>query len=298
MLYYPDDTIQHAGVVIGMGGVAGHAFKTLPARIARLLRPPAGEPQRQRRDRCRHAVATRGLRAARWARRGGLAVAFNDVDLCLRAQALGLRNLWTPWAELYHHESKSRGDDFALEKRERFEAECALMAARWVEAIRHDPATARTTCAKRAASALAAPAAASQRESAATSRTLCIGTDMKLFSPRKPIADQINVLELDPVEAAVAAPALHVHVDVAYHLESQLIVVGWASPGLTVALAQEQRTLDGPLHSASRGRMLPPTSGWPRAPASASCSSSRRRRARPAPAVQWRNAEGRAARAR
>src|SRR4051812_48074159 len=72
------------------------------------------------------------------------------------------------------------------------------------------------------------------RERATTSRTLCFGTDMKLFSRRKPIADQINVLELDPVEAAVAAPALHMHVDVAYHLESQLIVIGWASPGVTV----------------------------------------------------------------
>jgi len=115
---------------------------------------------------------------------------------------------------------------------------------------------------------------------------------MKLFSPRKPIADQINALELDPVEAAVAAPALHVHVDVAYHLESQLIVVGWASPGLTVALAQEQRTLEARCIRLAR----------PDVAAHVGLASGadlgfvliiEAQGARPAPALQWRNAEGR-----
>ncbi|RZT97612.1 glycosyltransferase family 2 protein [Rivibacter subsaxonicus] len=162
MLYYPDDTIQHAGVVIGMGGVAGHAFKTQPrgsrGYFDRLL--------------VSHNVsAVTGavllLRRAVFEQLGGLdeaglTVAFNDVDLCLKAQAAGLRNLWTPWAELYHHESKSRGDDFAPAKRARFEAECALMEARWATAILHDPCYSPHHVREESGFVLAAPAATSQ----------------------------------------------------------------------------------------------------------------------------------------
>jgi O-antigen biosynthesis protein len=84
------------------------------------------------------------LRKAVFEQAGGfdetLAVAFNDVDLCLKIQALGYRNLWTPYAELYHHESATRGHENTPEKRARFSAEIALMKERWGKLLRGDPA--------------------------------------------------------------------------------------------------------------------------------------------------------------
>jgi GT2 family glycosyltransferase len=68
-------------------------------------------------------------------------VAFNDVDFCLRVRKLGLRNLWTPFATLLHHESKSRGsDEVSSRKRARFRREYQLMQSRWGEALLNDPA--------------------------------------------------------------------------------------------------------------------------------------------------------------
>jgi hypothetical protein len=69
-----------------------------------------------------------------------LAVAFNDIDFCLRVRATGLRNLWTPFAELYHHESASRGAEDTPEKHERFRREVESMIGRWRDVIAHDPA--------------------------------------------------------------------------------------------------------------------------------------------------------------
>lgn len=130
MLYYPTQTIQHAGVILGLGGVAGH----LHMHLGRGSHGYAGR-----------ASVVHGLSAVTGAcmavRRsvfdevGGmdesLAVTFNDIDLCLRIDALGYRNLWTPFAELYHHESASRGRDDTPEKRARFETESQTMRARW-----------------------------------------------------------------------------------------------------------------------------------------------------------------------
>jgi hypothetical protein len=70
----------------------------------------------------------------------GLAVAFNDIDLCLRLREAGYRNVWTPFAELYHHESASRGHEDTPEKRTRFEGEVESMRKRWDESLRQDPA--------------------------------------------------------------------------------------------------------------------------------------------------------------
>ena len=67
-----------------------------------------------------------------------LAIAYNDVDLCLRIGALGLRNLWTPFAELYHHESISRGDDVAMQ-RPGFFVESQMMHDRWGALLQADP---------------------------------------------------------------------------------------------------------------------------------------------------------------
>ena len=69
-----------------------------------------------------------------------LPVAFNDVDFCLRIRERGYRNLWTPYAELYHHESASRGPEDTPEKQRRFKKEIDYMRRSWGPALEHDPA--------------------------------------------------------------------------------------------------------------------------------------------------------------
>lgn len=138
MLYYPGDTIQHAGVILGIGGVAGHAHGHL-RRGSNGYLGRAGVVQ--------NLTAVTGaclaLRRALYAEVGGmdesLAVAFNDVDLCLRLHARGYRNVWTPHAELYHHESASRGPEDTPQKRERFLGEAAAMQRRWGALLLNDP---------------------------------------------------------------------------------------------------------------------------------------------------------------
>jgi O-antigen biosynthesis protein len=66
-------------------------------------------------------------------------VAFNDVDLCLRLIERGYRNVWTPYAELYHYESLSRGSDLEGEKAERFKREVEVMRQRWGQVLDYDP---------------------------------------------------------------------------------------------------------------------------------------------------------------
>jgi GT2 family glycosyltransferase len=129
-LYYADDTIQHAGIVIGMGGVAGHSHLNFP-------RTAAGHMQR--------LVYTQNVAAVTGAcllmpRKvfdevggfdEGFVLAFNDVDLCLAVLAKGYRVVWTPDAELYHFESKTRGPEDTEEKQKRFKREYDLFHAKW-----------------------------------------------------------------------------------------------------------------------------------------------------------------------
>jgi GT2 family glycosyltransferase len=68
-----------------------------------------------------------------------LTVAYNDVDFCLKLVEKGYRNIWTPYAELFHHESKSRGKDDTPEKKKRYEMEKRYMRRRWKNFIEHDP---------------------------------------------------------------------------------------------------------------------------------------------------------------
>ena len=139
MLYYPDDTIQHAGVVIGIGGVGGHAYLSMP-------RGHQGQMSRANLLQNLSAVTAACLLVRRsvfdevGGLDEGLQIAFNDVDFCLRVRAAGYRNLWTPYAELYHHESASRGYEDTPEKQARFNREVAYIQARWGEALITDPA--------------------------------------------------------------------------------------------------------------------------------------------------------------
>lgn len=139
MLYYPDDTIQHAGVITGVHGVAGHV-------AVGQKRGDTGYFGRGCLVQNLSAVTAACLvvRKRVFDEVGGLdeaiAVAFNDVDFCLRLQQAGYRNVWTPHAWAYHHESASRGLDDAPEKRARFLAEVAFMQRRWGSRLERDPA--------------------------------------------------------------------------------------------------------------------------------------------------------------
>ncbi len=138
-LLYPDRKIQHAGVVLGIGGIAGHAFKYMPehtdahcsrARVARSVSAVT--------------AACLVVKKRIYEQVGGLdaehlAVAFNDVDFCLKVQACGYRNLFTPHATLIHHESATRGSDDDPRQRERFRAEQAVMRQRWGKQLCADP---------------------------------------------------------------------------------------------------------------------------------------------------------------
>jgi len=139
-LYYPDDRIQHGGVIIGYGGVAGHAHKYLP-------REHPGYMNRLQVVQNYSAVTAACLvmRKALFNEVGGfnedeLTVNFNDTDLCLKVRAKGYRNLWTPYAELYHHESVSRGADNSPEKLARYEKEVDYMKLVWKTDTWKDPA--------------------------------------------------------------------------------------------------------------------------------------------------------------
>ena len=138
-LLYPDDTVQHGGVVLGAGGVAGHFGLGMdredpgPFGVLALVRQVSAV-----------TAACLAVRREVYEAAGGLdeknlPVAFNDVDLCIRIGRLGWRILWTPFAELYHHESVSRGFDTRGEKAARFAREVAFMQHRWQMALDRDP---------------------------------------------------------------------------------------------------------------------------------------------------------------
>ena len=110
-LLYPNDTIQHAGIILGLGGYAGHAFRRFPKFHSGYA---------SRLDLVQNYSAVTGacllVRKDVFSKVSGfdenfLKIAFNDVDLCLKVLQAGFKNVWTPHALLYHYESASRGDD-------------------------------------------------------------------------------------------------------------------------------------------------------------------------------------------
>lgn len=136
-LYYDNGAIQHAGVVLGIGGVAGHSHKYFP-------RDSYGYFSRLMVHHNVSAVTAACLLIRRdvYESVGGLdehlAVAFNDVDLCIKVGARGYRNIFTPFAELFHHESASRGHEDTPEKKARFLDEINRMQTRWAKELQAD----------------------------------------------------------------------------------------------------------------------------------------------------------------
>jgi glycosyltransferase involved in cell wall biosynthesis len=139
-LWYPNNTLQHAGVVLGVGGVAGHSHKY-------LTQFSHGYFARVSVQQSFSAVtgACLIIRKEIYEEVGGLnevdlSVAYNDIDFCLRIRAAGYRNIWTPYAELYHHESATRGYEDTLEKKVRFDREENYMKQKWGDLLLNDPA--------------------------------------------------------------------------------------------------------------------------------------------------------------
>jgi GT2 family glycosyltransferase len=138
-LWYPSGFLQHGGIILGMGGVAGHAHLNLRR----------GDP-----GYCSRAILHQSFSAVTAAclvmRRdlfyqvGGfdeaLAVAFNDVDLCLRVRQAGFHNVWTPYAEMIHHESASRGYETEPHKQARLQIEANFIQQHWGDILFNDPA--------------------------------------------------------------------------------------------------------------------------------------------------------------
>lgn len=138
-LLYPNDTVQHAGLVLGILGVAGNAHKHVP-------RTTRGYFGRAALVSGFSAVTAACLLVRRsiYQEVGGLdeknlAVAYNDVDFCLRVREAGYRNVWTPFAELYHHESATRGPETDTANQQRFHRETAHMTQRWGKMLLDDP---------------------------------------------------------------------------------------------------------------------------------------------------------------
>jgi GT2 family glycosyltransferase/SAM-dependent methyltransferase len=133
-LYYPNDTIQHAGVILGLGGIAGHSHHWIgrahTGYLGRLLYIQNVSAV---------TAACLMMRRAVFDEVGGFderfPLAFNDVDLCVKVRRKGHHIIWTPYAELYHHESLTRGKDDAPDKRARFRREVALFAEKWPEVL-------------------------------------------------------------------------------------------------------------------------------------------------------------------
>lgn len=129
MLYFPNDTIQHAGIVLGLGGIAGHAYH-------KVRRGEVGHMGHLAYARDMSAVTAACMLVCRevWDEVGGMdeefAIALNDVDFCMRLRKAGYLIVWTPFAELYHYESLSRGLDITA-NRDRFDSEKKLFRSKW-----------------------------------------------------------------------------------------------------------------------------------------------------------------------
>lgn len=133
-LLYPDDTVQHAGVILGLGGIANHAFKGLDEKdpgyhgYAQVIRNYSAV-----------TAACLLIRTEIFHEVGGfdednLPISYNDIDLCLRLIKLGYRHVVTPFAKLYHYESKSRAHSIevmSVEERASFDKECAYFRDKW-----------------------------------------------------------------------------------------------------------------------------------------------------------------------
>lgn len=134
-LIYPDDTIQHAGCVIGLGGIAGHMFVDMPANRTGYLHKAS-----ILQDMSAVTAACMMMKRTAFEETGGftekLSVAFNDVDLCLKVRKNHKLIVYDPYVQLYHMESKTRGAEDNKEKVRRFQEEIEYMRCQWIDILK------------------------------------------------------------------------------------------------------------------------------------------------------------------
>lgn len=138
-LYYPDNTIQHAGCIIGIGGIAGHMFVGMPGSHTGYLHKASIQQNLSA-----VTAACMMMKRTAFEKAGGfteeLSVAFNDVDLCLKVRREKYLIVYNPFVELYHYESKSRGAEDSEEKVRRFQREIEYMRSHWIQILKEgDP---------------------------------------------------------------------------------------------------------------------------------------------------------------
>ena len=138
-LLYGDGSIQHAGIVIGMGDAAGHAHRFTPANQPGYFRQPHVSQFVTAVTAACLVIAKQKFEAVGGFDEEKLAIAYNDVDLCLKLQAAGWRNVYVPHATLLHHESKSRDSDFSPTQHGRYLSELRVLQERWETKSRQDP---------------------------------------------------------------------------------------------------------------------------------------------------------------
>lgn len=139
-LYYPDDTVQHAGIIIGIGGVAGSVFVGMKRGYTGYMHRASIQQ-----DLSAVTAACMLIKRSVFEEVGGLEeklqIAFNDVDLCLRIRKKGYLIVYDPYVELYHYESKTRGPEDTKEKVRRFQSEIEYMRSHWISILKNgDPA--------------------------------------------------------------------------------------------------------------------------------------------------------------
>ncbi len=140
MLYYPNDNIQHAGIILNNKNIAAHVY---------VNEPRGYKGQRTRASLIQNYSAVTGaclaIEKKKFVEIGGfdekhLPIAYNDIDLCLKLMKAGYRNLWTPHAELYHQESATRDDDTSPTNKIRLDDEARFMREKWRDFLTNDPA--------------------------------------------------------------------------------------------------------------------------------------------------------------
>jgi GT2 family glycosyltransferase len=139
LLTYPDGRIQHAGIVTGVGGIAGHVWSGFrPDQISSQFAPLVTRNVSGLTGACLFLAKQKFFSVGGFDE-AHLGVAFNDLDLCLRLTEMGLRHVLVPWCEVVHHESMSRTADVYESKDGRFRAEFDWVRQRWGQAIDIDP---------------------------------------------------------------------------------------------------------------------------------------------------------------
>lgn len=138
-LLYPDNRLQHGGIILGIGGIGSHSHKNVPLGSQGYFNRAGLIQEFSAVTAACMLISKRIFNKVGGFNEDNLAVSFNDVDLCLKIRELNYRIVWTPFAELYHHESISRGKD-DVNTNDRFKKEIDYMNNKWDKWLKNDPA--------------------------------------------------------------------------------------------------------------------------------------------------------------